>query len=198
MTTTTTADLAQRAREAHATDQTTTRYKDMQRRAEPVREIRRAMTKLDIAPDAGEPFVNAISGKICVPLIAGDIRQETTEDGFEYPIQTHAVAAEWDADDRSVYLVADLDYDDYGFTNNGRSLYFAGYLHTLADLGRAIEEGGRKPSTPATAENEPSRILSAVNGDLIDAHGYAILAAAEAVCAALANVADAIRAGRSL
>jgi len=192
------ADLAQRARDAHATAQGEDRYQEARRLTDTVAEIHRALAKLDITPTIGEAFINAASGQICVPLVAGGVRVETDEEGFEYFVQTHAVAAEWDADDRSVYLVADRDYDDPSFNDSGRWLYFAGYLHTLADLGRAIENGGRKPSTPATAENEPARILNSLNGDLIDAGGYAVIAAAEAVCAALANVADAIRDGHGL
>jgi len=190
-------DLAERARNAYATAQAENNYRVTQRHNDTADEICRALAKHNITANAEEAFINPASGQICIPLVTGEIRMDTDNEGFEYLTQTHTVAAEWDSDDRSVYLVADRDYDDPSF-ESGRLLYPAGYLHTLADLGRAIEEGGRKPSTPATAESEPSRILGAVNGDLIDAHGYAILAAAEAVCAALANVANAIRVGHNL
>jgi hypothetical protein len=193
-----TTDLAQRARDAYSTAQVQTRHQETRRLTDTVGEIRRALATLDIIPNPGEAFINTAGGQICVPLIAGGVRVETDEEGFEYLVQTHAVAAEWDADDRSVYLVADRDYDEPSLNDSGRSLYFAGYLHTLADLGRAIENGGRKPSTSVTVENQALQILHGLNGDFLDTHDTALLAAAEAVCTALADVADAIRAGHGL
>jgi hypothetical protein len=196
-TTTDTADLAQRARDAYATAQLTTNYQAMQRRMDHVGEIRRALAKHDITASIEQAFINPASGQICVPLVAGTVHVESDEDGFEYVMQTHAVGAEWDSDDRSVYLVADGDYDDPGFVESGRMLYPAGYLHTLADLGEAIERGGRKPATPApSAANQVQRVLQrGLTSEYLDEHDNAILTAAEAVCAALADIADAIRAG---
>ena len=199
ITDTVTGDLARRARQAHTEAQALTAHVAMRHRREQVENIYRALAKLDITPaDQTPAFINAASGQICVPLIAGEPRIETGEgdaEGYDYPVQTHAVAAEWDPDERMVLLVADTDYDDYGYKDDGRWLYPAGYLHTLASLGEAIERGGRKPIAQATGQTEAGRILGAVNGDLIDAHGYAVLAAAEAVCAALADVTAAIHAG---
>lgn len=193
------ADLAQRARLAYTEAQALTAHVAMRRRREQVENIYRALAKLDITPaDQSPAFINAASGQICVPLIVGELRIETGEgdaEGYDYPVQTHAVAAEWDPDEGMVLLVADTDYDDYGYKDDGRWLYPAGYVHTLASLGEAIERGGRKPAAQATGQSEAARILGAVNGDLIDAHGAVMLAAAEAVCAALADVTAAVRAG---
>ncbi|GAA1954639.1 hypothetical protein [Catenulispora subtropica] len=203
MTVTDTTDLAAQARQAYTTAQAQNRYREMRHRTEQVENIYRALANLNITPaDSTPAFVNTVSGQICIPLIAGELRFETVAeddpDSFDFPVQTHAVAAEWDADARMVHLVADADYDSAAYNSTGRVLYPAGYLRTLADLGEALEHGGRKPRLPDTTETKTDRILGAVNGDLIDAHGYAILAAAEAVCAALADIADAIRAGNRL
>ena len=183
-----TADLAQRARKAHAAAQLTTQRREAQRRLEILGEIHKALSKLGITPAAGEPFVNAASGQICVPLIVGEVQVETDEDEYSYPVQTHAVAAEWDPEDRSVRLVADVDYDDYDYNPNGRWLYPAGCLHTLADVGEAMERGGQRPA-PATR---------GLTSEYLNEHDNAILTAAEAVCAALADIADAIQASRGL
>lgn len=194
-------DLAKQAKDAYAATRAAAALQATRRHREQVENIYRALAKLNITPaDQTPAFVNAVSGQICVPLIAGELRIETTEDGFDYPVQTHAVAAEWDVDDRSVYLVADRDYDDPSFHDSGRWLYFAGYLHTLADLGEAIENGGRKssPPTPSAAAKVAQTLQRGLTSEYLDDHDNAILAAAEAVCATLADIADAIRAGHRL
>ena len=199
--TTDTADLAGRACEAYAAAQAQAAHRQMLQHREQVENIYRALAKLGITPTDKTPaFVNAASGRICVPLIAGELRVETTDDGDDYPIQTHTVAAEWDGDERMVRLVADLDYDDYGFKNDGRWLYPAGYLHTLADLGEALDRGGRKPAPPtASASCQVERVLQrGLTSEFLDEHDNVILTAAEAVCAALADIAAAIRAGNGL
>lgn len=201
MTVTDTANLASRAHEAYAAAQAQTAHRQLLQHREQVENIYRTLAKLDITPaDQTPAFVNTASGRICVPLIAGELRVETTEDGFDYPIQTHAVAAEWDDQERMVYLVADVDYDEDGFNTDGRRLYPAGYLRTLADLGEALDRGGRRPAAlTATAASQVGRVLQrGLTSEYLDEHDNAILTAAEAVCAALADIADAIRAGHGL
>src|SRR4051794_3161754 len=112
--TTHTTDLTARAREAYALFQVSEAHQAMQTRVEQIGHIRRALAELDITPADTEPLINAASGQICVPLVSGELRIEAgegDEEGIDFPVQTHAVAAEWDTEARMVRLVADLDYD---------------------------------------------------------------------------------------
>lgn len=182
---TTVPNLAERARAAH--EEADARHDNAVEndRWNRVAVMREMLAKLDIEP-AGEPFTNMASHNVCLPLINGgwDDDSET---------QIHTVAVEWDYEAREMglVLVADIDveYDDF----NVRKLYPAGRLGELADIGRAIQKGGRRPVTTPTAADTVRRALTSVSGDYIDTRAAVFLSGCEAISEALLDIADAIR-----
>lgn len=152
--------------------------------------IRDALNKLGIQP-AGDSFINAASHRPCVPLISGGWDEEANE-------YIHIVAAEWTPGSSNEFrvpaLVADLEPDE-GW--NARCLYPAGHLSGLADLGKAIKRGGStaKDSRPATARDLVDIAIGRAFGEAT-VETTATVLAAEAICTALLDVADAIREGR--
>jgi hypothetical protein len=198
------ADLIIQARAAFEDTESRRKERIDAEREEQISVITRALAKFGLKP-CGEPSVNPVSGRMCVPLVQGtwDVERET---------QIHGVGAEWDQapvkewdqapgklyGQEKLLLVADLDADGNGWS--ARYLYPAGQLTGLADLGRAIEYGGRKtagPTPPATASDQVQRHLNRVSGDHIDRQAEVFLSGCEAVCVALLDVADAIRESRA-
>lgn len=154
---------------------------DLERGTEIIR-IREHLAKLGLEP-AGDPFPNWVSNRVCVPLVAPgwDTERET---------QIHAVAAEWDHDahEHGPALVADGDCgDDW----HSRRLYPAGRLTGLADIGHAIEHGGRPVAAPVTVADHVRAVLSRATASSDDASG--VQTCLEAVCLALLDIAGAIR-----
>lgn len=131
---------------------------------------------------AGEPFANSASGRPCVPLIRGGWDEETEN-------YIHAVAAEWDEDECALALVADLELDEDWRPN---LLYPAGTLSGLTDLGRAVVRGGSAPASPLTPQGTIRNLLGRAFGEAT-VETTAMVLSVEAICAALLDVAAAIR-----
>ena len=178
-----TTSLADRARAAYRQADAVKDAGYERERAHRIAVIGEALAKLDLAP-SGQPFTNLASHRVCVPLIGGgwDDDRET---------QIHFVAAEWDDDDDDpgLVLVADLDL---GEDWNAKRLYPAGRLNGLADLGRAIEQGGRTPTTPTTPQGVIRDLLGRAFREAT-VETTAMVHAADAICTALLDVAAAIR-----
>jgi hypothetical protein len=183
---TATTSLADRARAAYEQAAAIDDAGYERERAHRIADIGEALAKLDLTP-SGQPFTNLASHRVCVPLINGSWDDESET-------QIHSVAAEWDDDDdeAGLVLVADLDL---GEDWNAKRLYPAGRLNDLADLGRVIGHGGRMPARPATVADLVDRLIGKAASDA-DAETYAAAFRAEAICAALLDVAAAIREGR--
>jgi hypothetical protein len=182
-TDTATTSLADRARAAYEQAAAIEDARYESERAHRIADIGEALAKLDLAP-SGQPFTNLASHRVCVPLIDGNWDDESET-------QIHSVAAEWDDDDDDpgLVLVADLDL---GEDWNAKRLYPAGRFNGLADLGRAIERGGRMPARPSTPQGVIRDLLDRAFGEAT-VETTAMVLAAEAVCTALLDVVDAIR-----
>lgn len=180
--------LADRARAAY--EEADAHYNDSveYERRNQVGVMREMLAKYDIEP-VGEPFTNWVSNRVCLPLVKGGWDDETET-------QIHTVAVEWDYEARELglSLVADGDVEDYDF--NVQRLYPAGRLDELADIGRAMAKGGRKPTATPTAADAVRRALTSVSGDYIDDKAAVFLSGCEAISEALLDIADAIREGR--
>jgi hypothetical protein len=185
----TTASLADRACAAYEQADAIRDAGYERERAHRIAVIGEALADLDLTP-SGQPFTNLASHRVCVPLIDGDWDDESET-------QIHSVAAEWDddTDEPGLVLVADLDLDEDW---NAKRLYPAGRLDGLAVLGKAIKYGGstakdsRVPTIGDLVDNSIRAARIAADG----AEGYetvAMVHAADAICTALLDVADAIR-----
>lgn len=133
----------------------------------------------------GDPFTNLASGNVCVPIVAGGWDDDTE-------LQIHNVAVEWDNEsaELGMPLVADIDLDEDW---DPKRLFPAGRLAELADIGRAIANGGHAYVPKPTAADRVRRALTSVTVDYAGPNAEAILAAADAVCEALLDIAEAIR-----
>lgn len=189
-TTSTTAipDLVKAAQAAYNDEEASHDAQQEQGRRIEVGRILELLTKHDIEP-CGEPFINWVSSKVCVPLIAPgwDMERET---------QIHAVAAEWDGQSYEIGLLLVADGDVDGSDWDSRRLYATGRLTSLADLGRAIERGGRPPMVAPTAADRVRRAIGSVTADYAGPNAEAVLAAADAICEALLDIAQAVREDR--
>lgn len=183
-TTTGFADLARAAYEQQRTDKEEAERRD---HAGQILNIRRALDKLGI-PAAGDPFINYASGRPCVPLIVGGWQVPADGDA-EYGYLVHSVAVEWDhsSHEDGPLLVATLE-DEFKPTR----LYPAGRLAELADVGRALENGGSSYRKPQTASDVVDMLIGKAAAEA-DAANYAAAFRAEAICTALLDVAAAIR-----
>lgn len=181
---TSTASLVDRARAAFEQADALVDHAAELERGQQILAINEQLAKLGIEPH-GNPFTNRASHRVCVPLINGgwDETRET---------QVHRVAVEIDDtfEDCIFLLVADLELDEDW---DALRLYPAGRLYGLADVGLAIERGGRMPAKPVTAADVVRRHLMSVSGDFIDSNGAVFLSGCEAICTALLDVAAAIR-----
>jgi len=175
-------DLVKAARDARDEADAKHESEREQERGLQIIRIREHLAKLGIEP-AGNPFTNRASGNVCVPVVRGG----WDEEGETY---IHAVAVEWANTGMGLPLVADLEPDE-GWSPVW--LYPAGRLTGLADVGRAIVNGGRAYVGPPTASDRVRRALQSVSADYAGPNAEAILAAADAVCEALLDIANAIR-----
>lgn len=180
------AALVQAARDAaDEADAVLNRGREQERITQIMR-IGAYLAERNITP-VGDPFTNHADGRVCVPIVAGGWNEETET-------YVHAVAVEWDTLDNGALglpLMADAEPDEDWAP---KRLFPAGYLSDgLADLGRAIVNGGRPYVAPPTAADRVRRALLSVSADYAGPSGEAILAAADAVCEALLDIADAIR-----
>jgi len=188
-----TSELAARAAAAFDHEETRRTAAAQETAAADFQRIWDAFEAIGVPVDKKVAVRNSDDGALCVPIFpAQDTRHYDDESGdWEGEYRPGVVATLRDGD---VWIFAE---DDEGLSENEGRYLPVGPLDGLATIGRALARGGRHEYKPRTAAGRAEHLLHSIPGDNVTRKDSVQLAATEALCIAILDLAEAIRTART-